>query len=78
MPEFDQQTVEAFRAGLDDLEARVVEEDRILDGLSGREREHRYWNNRRRWREIKALRTRLEDLEEDLFAMSVLGDLKGL
>ncbi len=78
MPEFDQQTVEAFRAGLDDLEARVVEEDRILDGLSGREREHRYWNNRRRWREIKALRTRLVDFEESIFARDALGGLRDL
>ena len=56
----------------------MVEEDRILDGLSGREREHRYWNNRRRWREIKALRTRLLDFEESIFARAVLGDLEAL
>ena len=78
MPEFDQQTVEEFRAGLEDLEARVVEEDRAIQGLSGREREHRYWNNRRRWREIAALRTRLVDFEVSIFARAVLGDLKRL
>jgi hypothetical protein len=78
MPEFNQQTVEEFRAGLEDLEARVVKEDRILDGLSGREREHRYWNNRRRWREIAALRSWLLGFEESIFARDVLGDLEAL
>jgi hypothetical protein len=76
MPEFDQHDVEEFRAGLEDLEARVVEEDRAIQGLSGRE--HRYWNNRRRWREIKALRNRLADFEESIFAREVLGGLRDL
>ena len=75
---YTQKDVEAFKALLDDVEERVDQEERIITGLSGREREHRYWNNRRRWREIKALRSRLLDFEESVFARDVLGDLERL
>ena len=78
MPEFDQQTVEAFRAMIEDLEEQTEEQERALDTLSGRDREHVYWRIRWRRRELAALRTRLADFEESVFARDVLGGLEAL
>ncbi len=78
MSEFDQQSVEQFRAMIEDLEERTEEQERALYALSGREREYVYWRIRWRRRELKVMRRRLADFEESVFAMCVLGDLKRL
>jgi hypothetical protein len=74
----EQQDVERFKAMVVYVEESIERDERELDALTGREREYVYWRIRWRRRELKVLQRRVEGLEESLFAMSVLGDLKGL
>ncbi len=52
MAEYHQHDVEQFRAMIEDAEERTEEQERALDGLSGRAREYVFWRIRWRRREL--------------------------
>jgi hypothetical protein len=74
----EQQDVEMFKAIAANVEETIERDERTLDALNGREREDLYWRLRWRRRELKLFRKRLAQLEADLFARDVLGDVRSL
>lgn len=74
----EQRDVEAMKAQGDYVEKSIERQRTALDSLSGRKREEFYWRLRRRQRELKVVRRRLAQLEEDLLCRDVLRDLENL
>ncbi len=78
MPEVDQQTVEKFRAAAAYIEESIERHEAALEDLHGELREEVAARIRWRRRELQAILDMLDQLEEDLFAITVLAGIKRL
>ncbi len=78
--EVDQQTVEGFRVMAAYIEETIEREEHALEEPPDEEREHFAARHRWRWRErgLQAVNTQIDQLEVDVFARDVLGNLKQL
>ncbi len=76
--EIDQRFVEEYKAQAEYIAETIARDERALEHLNGRAREHVYWRIRWRRRELEVMRRRLGQMEEDLFPRDVLRDLENL